>query len=72
LSCAREAREMKKCIIDDKYWEEFSGLKSFENGVKEGDVRYIEDSLYYCFSIQKRTFRVDKCLWGKVRNLSDK
>ena len=43
-----------------------SVLRSFENGVTEGEVRYICGSLLYAYNIGRRKFRKDVICWALV------
>ena len=51
-------------------WEGGFGcvFESFENGLKQGQVRYINHRLYYVFSVRKKWYGLgtDRVAWGMV------
>ncbi len=59
----------KKVYLDDKY--EVVGLfgcwlKSYENGVEHGHVRYIGNKLMYACYVYKKRFRKNEISWVAI------
>lgn len=63
----------KKILIDHKYegYPNSGGLTSHENGVKDGDVRYIDDTFYVASTVFGHWFKKDEVHWWKVRHFDD-
>lgn len=47
-------------------------FESFENGLKQGQVRYINKRLYYVFRVERRKWGLisDRVCWGLVEEVN--
>lgn len=58
----------KVTVINDFYFNEYGTWKSHECGVKVGELRVIDEKLYYAGSVFKlRWFRKPEVLWFEMR-----
>ena len=67
----------KICLRIDgkKYeWKGYLGtvIRSYENGVSEGDVRAIRHTLFYAFSIERHRFKKNQVDWSTFDSSAEK
>lgn len=65
--------QLRKTLVLDYVKYEVEGslgavLRSFENNVKQGEVRCINGTLLYAYMIGRRIFRKDVICWSLVES----